>query len=325
VESLKAQEEMQRYELEAAYITLASNVVAAAIQEASTRAQIEATERIVDASSKALDILQRQQKLGYASNVDLASQESALAQAQLALPPLRKQLEQTRDLIRALVGNLPNKDVAQTFELSAISLPGDLPLSLPSAIIRQRPDVRAAEEQMRSANAEIGVAVAARLPQFSISGAYGGAATQLDQVFKAGGPFWNLTGNIDQTIFAGFTLQHRQRVADQAFIQAAAQYRSTVVSAFQNVADTLHALESDAETLKAAASATDAAKKTLDLTTRQYDVGYANSLALFSAEQAYRQAVIGLVQAQANRLSDSAALFVALGGGWWNRPNDPNP
>jgi NodT family efflux transporter outer membrane factor (OMF) lipoprotein len=325
VESLDAQAAAQRFELEAAYITLASNVVAAAIQEASTRAQIEATEKIIGSNAQALDILRNQKNLGYASSVDLAAQEAALAQAQQGLPPLQKQLEQTRDLIRALVGNLPDKDVGETFQLTSLHLPRDLPLSLPSSIILQRPDVRAAEEQMRSANAQVGAAIAARLPQFAISGAYGGAASKFSQMFTSGGPFWNISGNVDQTIFAGFTLLHRQRAADQAFVQAAAQYKSTVIGAFQNVADTLHALESDADAVKAAVASERAAKVTLDLSTRQFEAGYVGSLALFSAEEAYRQAVIALVQAQSNRLSDTAALFQALGGGWWNRTDSTLP
>lgn len=325
VESLEAQAATQRFELEAVYITLASNVVAAAIQEASTRAQIEAVERIIDATTRSLGTLRNQQRLGYASNVDLAAQESALAQAEQQLPPLRRQLEQTRDLIRALVGNLPDKDVEEIFGLSSLHLPRELPLSLPSKIVTQRPDVRAAEEQMRAANAQVGVAIAARLPQFSISAAYGGAASEFGQMFKSGGPFWNLTGNVDQTLFAGMTLLHRERAADQALIQAAEQYRATVIGAFQNVADTLHALSADADAVKAAATSERAAKTTLALTARQFETGYSGSLALYSAQQAYSEAAIALIQAQANRLSDTAALFQALGGGWWNRTDRPFP
>ena len=319
VESLAAQAELQRFELDAAYITLASSVVGAAIQEASTRAQVEATEKIIDANTRALEVLRAQRKSGYVSDLDVAAVEAALAQVQATLPPLQKQLEQTRDLIRALVGNLPNHDVEETFQLSALHLPQDLPLSLPSAIIKRRPDVRAAEEQMRSANAQIGVAIANRLPQFTLSGAYGGTASQITQMFETGGPFWNLIGDVSQTIFDGFTLQHLQRAAKQALLQAAAQYRSTVIGAYQNVADTLHALVFDADTLKAAVRAEQTAKHSLDLTTHQLEVGYVGYLVLLNAEETYNQAVINRAQAQANRFADTAALFQALGGGWWNR------
>ena len=319
VESLEAQKEMQRFALDAAYITLASTVVATGIQEASTRSQIDATEKIIAANTKALDILRSQRKLGYASDLDVDGQEAALEQAQQLLPPLQKQLEQTRDLIRALVDNLPGEDVEETFRLSSLHLPKDLPFSLPSTIIRQRPDVRAAEEQMRSANAQVGVVIANRLPLVSITGGLSATATTFSQLFNYGSGGWSLAGDISQPIFQGFTLLHRQRAANQALIQAAAEYRSTVISAYQNVADTLHALQSDADALKAAAASEHTAKHAFDLTTRQYQTGYANLLTLLGTEETYDQAVIATAQAQANRYADTAALFEALGGGWWNR------
>jgi NodT family efflux transporter outer membrane factor (OMF) lipoprotein len=319
VESLAAQAAMQRFELDAAYITLSSSVVGAAIQEASTRSQIEATEKIIAANVKILEALKNQRTSGYVCDLDVAGQEAQLAQVEATLPPLQKQLEQTRDLIRALVDNLPSQDVAETFQFSSLHLPQDLPLSLPSTIIRQRPDVRAAEENMRSANAQVGVAIANRLPQFTLTANGSGTATVITEMFSRGGPGWSVAADISQPIFEGFTLLHRQRAAKQAFIQAAAQYRSTVIAAFQNVADTLHALVSDADALKAADKAEHAARHSLDLATSQYQTGYASYLALLSAEQTYDQAVINTVQAQANRFADTAALFEALGGGWWNR------
>jgi NodT family efflux transporter outer membrane factor (OMF) lipoprotein len=319
VESLNAQAAVQRCELEATYITLAANVVAAAVQEVSTRAQITAVKEIIDVNVKSLDLLRAQQKDGYAMGIDVAAQEAALAAAKQLLPPLQLQFEQTRDLIRALVGNLPNQDVEQTFDLASLHLPEDIPVSIPSRLVDQRPDVRAAEEQLHSANAQVGVAIADRLPLFSLTADVGGTATQFDQMFSPGGPFWGIIGNVTGTVFDGGTLLHRERAADQALFQAAAQYRSTVIAAYQNVADSLHALMSDADALSAALDAELAAKKTLDLTNAQMKSGYVNYLALLSAEQAYQQALLTLVQAQATRFGDTAALFEALGGGWWNR------
>jgi len=319
VESLDAQAAMQRFELDAAYTTLAASVVGAAIQEASTRSQIEATEKIIAANAKMLEALKHQRNSGYASDVAVAAQEAALAQVETTLPPLQKQLEQTRDLIRALVDNTPNQDVPETFQFSALYLPPNLPLSLPSNIIRQRPDVRAAEENMRSANAQVGAAIANRLPEFTITANGSGSATLFTEMFSHGGPGWSLAGDVSQPVFQGFALLHRQRAARQAWLQAKAQYRSTVIAAFQNVADTLHALESDADGLQAADRAERAAQRSLALATAQYQTGYANYLALLSAEQTYDQAVINTVQARANRYADTAALFEALGGGWWNR------
>ena len=319
VESLTAQRDAQRFALEATYITLASNVVGAAVQEASLRAQIEATQQIIAAKEKSLQILRDQFQLGFAMRIDLAAQEAALAQAQTALPPLQKQLEQTRDRIRALVGNLPNQEVPETFELDALQLPPELPVSLPASIIDQRPDVRAAEAQLHAANAQVGVAVAAMLPQFPITGTLGGNAAQIPLLFRSGGPFWTLVGGVTQPVFAGGTLLHTKRAASAALKQAAAQYQNTVITAYQNVADTLHASLSDADTLAADAQAENSAKVTYDLTRRQMEVGYVNYLILLNAETTYQQALQTRVQAQAARFSDTVALFQALGGGWWNR------
>jgi len=319
VESLQAEADAAQFELQAAYLTLASNVVAAALQEASTRAQIGAVQAIIDDNRRSLEILRGQFRLGYVMRLDVAAQEAALAQAQAQLPPLEKQLEQTRDLLRVLVGSAPDRDVPETFALSELHLPQELPLSLPSRLIEQRPDVRAAEEQVHAASAQIGVAVANRLPQFSLTGDLGGNATQFGQMFWGSGTFWDIIGSVSETIFDGGTLRHRQRAAEQGLVQAAAQYRSTVLAAFQNVADTLHALYSDADALKTAYAAERAAHVTLDLTQKQLQAGYINVLSLLSAEQGYQQAEIALVQAQASRFGDTAALFQALGGGWWNR------
>jgi NodT family efflux transporter outer membrane factor (OMF) lipoprotein len=319
VESLAAQTEAQRFALEATYITLASNAVAAAIQEASVRAQIAATHEIIDANAKVLQILRAQLRLGQVMRIDVAAQEAALAQAKAGLPPLQRQFEQTRDLIRALVGNLPNEDVAETFELEALHLPREIPLSVPAKLIEQRPDIRAAEAQLHSANAQVGVAIAAMLPQLSITGSSGGNADEFSWMFRNGGPFWNIYGSVTQPIFQGGTLLHRKRAADQALLQAAAQYRMTVLAAYQNVADTLHAAMSDADALAANWEAEKAAKVTYDLTRAQMQVGYVNYLSLLSADATYQTAVINRVQAQGTRLGDTVALFQALGGGWWNR------
>jgi NodT family efflux transporter outer membrane factor (OMF) lipoprotein len=319
VESLQAQAQMQRFELEATYVTLASNVVAAAIQEASIRAQIAATQEIIDYNRKSLDILLDKYRQGYAMRIDVAAQEAQLAQARALLPPLEKQLEQTRDLLRVLAGKLPNQELAQRFDLASLRLPQDLPLSLPSKIIEQRPDVRAAEEQLRSANAQVGVAISAMLPQFSITGAVGGGATEFGWMFANGGPFWNLIAGVSQPIFAGGTLLHTKRAASQALVEAAAQYQETVLGAYQNVADTLHAIVSDADELAEAVAAERAAKVTLGLTQEQMRDGFVDYLSDLAAEIAYQQALLTLVQAQSTRFGDTAALYQALGGGWWNR------
>jgi NodT family efflux transporter outer membrane factor (OMF) lipoprotein len=318
VESAQAEVNAQKFQLEATYITLASNVVAAAIQEASLRAQISATERIVASNRDTLSILRNQLKLGYVSAMDVAAQESAWANSQQSLIPLRRQLEQTRDLIRAFAGNFPDQDVEEKFELDKLHLPQELPLSLPSRIVEQRPDVRAAEEQLHYASAQTGVAIANTLPQFAISGALGGMATTPSWMFRSGGGFFDLTADVAYTIFDGGTLRAKSRAAQQGLIEAGGQYRSTVIAALQNVADTLHVIQSDADALKAADTSEKAAYTTAVLTRKQYDSGYVNYQTVLAAEEAYQLATINRILAQTNRLGDTAALYQALGGGWWN-------
>jgi NodT family efflux transporter outer membrane factor (OMF) lipoprotein len=323
VESLKAQQEEARFALAATHITLSSNIAAAAVQEASLRGQIEATQKLIEINTNMLQVLRKQFEKGYVGRLDVAAQEAQLAQVAATLPPLLKQLAQQRDLLAALSGGFPNQDLPEKFDLASLQLPQELPLSLPSQLVEQRPDVRQAEENLHSASALIGVARANRLPSFNLTGDVGSMALAIGNVFSAGNGLRDVTGSVTQPIFQGGTLMHRERAAKAAFVQADEQYRSTVLTAFQNVADTLHALDQDADGLKAAAAAADAAKVTLDLTTQQMRVGYASYLALLSAEQSYQQAVINLVQAQSNRYADTAALFQALGGGWWNRPDVP--
>jgi NodT family efflux transporter outer membrane factor (OMF) lipoprotein len=323
VESLKAQQEQARFALAATHITLSSNVAAAAIQEASLRGQIDATRELITINTNMLGILRRQFDKGYVSRLDVAAQEAQLAQVASTLPPLLKQLAQQRDLLAALSGSCPNHDLPEKFELASLQLPQELPVSLPSQLVEQRPDVRQAEENLHTASALIGVAVANRLPSFALTADAGSMALIFSKMFSGGSGFWDLGAGVAQPVFEGGTLLHRERAARAAYTQAAEQYRSTVVTAFQNVADTLNALQQDAEALKTAAAAKDASAVTLDLAKKQYQTGYVNYLALLSAEQSYQQALINLVQAQANRYADTAALFQALGGGWWNRPDLP--
>jgi NodT family efflux transporter outer membrane factor (OMF) lipoprotein len=323
VESLAAQAQQARFALAATHITLSSNVAAGAIQEASLRGQIDATRELITINTDMLKVLYEQYRRGYASQLDVAAQESQLAQVTATLPPLLKQLAQQRDSLAALSGGFPSQDLPEKFELSSLQLPQDLPLSLPSQLVEQRPDVRQAEENLHAASAQIGVAIANRLPSIALTADGGSAPVAFSKMFSGGNGFWDLTAGITQPIFDAGALRHRERAAKAAFTQAAQQYRSTVLTAFQNVADTLHALQQDADALNAAAAAKNAAGVTLDLAKRQYQSGYASYLALLSAEQTYQQTVINLVQAQANRYADTAALFQALGGGWWNRSDVP--
>ena len=322
VESLDAQAEFQRFELEAARLTLAANVVATAIQEAALRGQIAAAEQTATLQTETLAIARRQLALGAIAETGVLAQETALAQTRAALPPLRKQLAQTRDLLTALTGGFPDKELAETFDLDQIELPHELPLSLPSKLVEQRPDVRAAEAQAHAAAAQVGVAFANMLPQFSIDAGIGSVASRLGDLFKAGTGFWSIAGAVAQPLFTGGALTHRKAAAEAAYDQALAQYRATVVAAFQNMADTLHALDQDAEALGATSAALNAATRSLAIARRQVELGDISHLALLNAEQAYQQTLTAQVQARANRYADAAALFQALGGGWWNQENE---
>lgn len=316
VESLDAITEQQQFQLEAAYLALTSNVTTAAIQEASLRGQIAATQRIVKIERNLLDILKRQFNLGQAAKADVLAQEAALAQAQQLLPPLEKQLAQQRDLLTALAGRYSADEIAQTFDLAHFKLPANLPVSLPGKMVAQRPDVRAAEAAMHSASAQVGVAIAARLPNITLSANGGSTAYSLAQSFTPGTGFYTLAASATQPIFDGFSLYHKQKAAEAALVQAEAQYRSTVITAFQNVADALRSLQSDADAMKAAMLAERTAKASLDIVQSQLNAGQVNQLAVLNAEQTYLIAAVTRVQAEANRLSDTAALFMALGGGW---------
>ncbi|RDS83673.1 histidine kinase [Dyella monticola] len=319
MESLRAQEESVRFQMIATHITLSTNVVVAAVQEGSLQAQIDATHQLIDINTNMVKILQRQADKGYASGLDLAAQKSQLAQTVATLPPLLKQLAQQRDALAVLVGRFPSDAPAEHFDLAQLQLPQDLPVSLPSALVEQRPDVLQAQANMHAASAQIGVATANRLPNITLSANAGSTALAMNQLFHSGTGFWGIGADIAAPIFQGGTLLHQERAAKAAYVEAAQQYRSTVLTAFQSVADTLTALDQDAAALKAAASASDAAKVTLDLSERQWKDGYASYLSLLGAEQAYQQARINLIVAQANRFADTAALFQALGGGWWHR------
>jgi NodT family efflux transporter outer membrane factor (OMF) lipoprotein len=320
VESLQAQQQEVRYQMIATYTTLTSNVVVTAIQASSLQQQIDVTRQLIDSNTNAVEILRYQFKKGYASGLDVAAQESQLAQVAATLPPLVKQLAQARDQLAVLSGRFPSQMPTQAFfDLSQLQLPQTLPLSLPSALVEQRPDVLQAEANLHDSSAKIGIAIANRLPNIELTASAGSSAAALNQLFTAGSGFWSIGAAATAPIFQGGTLLHQERAAKAAYDQAAEQYRSTVLTAFQNVADTLSALEQDAEGLKAAAQAAAAAKTTLDLAQRQYQSGYGAYLTLLSAEQAEQQTRINLVQAQASRYADTAALFQALGGGWWHR------
>lgn len=319
VEALEATQDSQRFELEAAYLSLTGNVVTTAIQEASLREQISATKEILAAQQKQYEMMKTQFEVGAIARQTLLAQQTTIASTQATIPPLEQQLAATRTQMSVLLGQLPSESYAVSFDLSSLKLPTNIPLSLPSKLVEQRPDIQASLAQLHAANANVGVAMAAMFPQFSLTGSYGVAAASVSDMFSPTTALWGLAAGLTQPIFRGGELLHTKKAKEAAFDQAAAQYRGVVLSAFKDVADSLKALESDAQTLKAQLEAERAASESLALTTEQFNAGAVNAIDLLNAQASYQQAKISLIKAKAARLSDTAALLQALGGGWWQR------
>ena len=315
-ESVQIQAETQQ---EAAFFTLSSNVVAAAIQESALRAQIEAQLNIIGLNRQALEIVHNQFKLGYVSEQEVTQRELDAAHAQQALVPLQQQLEQTRDLLHMLAGNLPDPDAdtEDAFRLEELRLSKELPLSLSSKLVEQRPDVRAAEAQLRSAAAQYGADIVNTLPRFTITAATGGPAASPAWMLRDGGRLFDLNGNGVQSIFGTNALRSKSRAAQQALNKVAVQYRNVVMAALQDVADTLYVIQADVRALDAAAQATQSAGEAAELTRKRYEAGSVDFPTMRLAQQNEQLATINLAQSQANRLGDAAALFQALGGRWW--------
>ena len=319
LEALEAGVDFQRLQVEATYLSLTANVATTAFREASLREQIRATREISEAQDNQLRLAEQQFKLGAISGSDLLGQRAQAAQTRATLPPLERALGQTRNQLAVLIGKLPADAKLPELDFSNFRLPAELPLTIPSELLRQRPDVRQAEAILRQTNARIGVAEALMFPQLTLTGSYGTAALRSGDLFNPGTQLWNIGANLLQPIFHAGQLRAQKRGAEAAYDQAFAQYRQAVLVAFQDVADVLLALEYDAKALKAQAEAEAASRESLEVTQQQLKFGAASYVALFNAQRQYSLAKAALVQAQATRYADTAALFQALGGGWWNR------
>ncbi|MCS5711308.1 efflux transporter outer membrane subunit [Candidatus Berkiella aquae] len=318
IEGLCALIDYQRFQLEAAYLTISTNIVTSVITEASLRDQIQATKDLVQFQEKILNITKKQFELGAQSRTAVLAQETQLAQTSALLPPLEKSLAQTRHTLAVLMGEFPCENTAPSFNLASLTLPAELPISLPSELVRQRPDIRASEALLHQASAQIGVATAALFPQVTLTGNVGWQANQLNDLIGPPTNIWSIATNIVQPIFQGGSLIAKRRSAIAAYDQAEAQYRQVVLQAFQNVADTLRALESDAQALNILTQAENAARDTLKLTEEQFRLGAVNYVNLLVAQQQVQQTMLNRIRAQALRYSDTATLYSALGGGWWN-------
>ncbi len=319
IEELQAQADYAHFQKEASYLTLTSNVVTAAIQEASLREQIAATQAIIEEQEKTLKVLNARFDAGAVPKSSITEQQTTVATTKATLPALDHQLAVTRHLLSILVGQMPQNQPEAVFKLAELTLPAQIPLSIPSKLVEQRPDIRMAEENLHAASAAIGVAEAARLPQIALSADIGSVGNIISKLFTPGSGMWDIAGSATQTLFDAGALADKEQAARDNYLAAAAQYRSTVLTAFQNVADTLHALQSDSDALNAKMEADKAAKESLSLAQTQLKAGSITTVEVLTTEQAEEQTAVALAQARAQRYADTAALFVALGGGWWNR------
>ncbi len=319
VESLVAQADYERYELEAAYLTLTANIVTAAVNEASLAAQIDATRQVIGAEQSQLDILNKQFNFGGVPKADVLNEQATLESAIAGLPSLRSQLAQARNQLADLVGTYPASFHVEDFTLGALTLPENLPVSLPSNLVNQRPDIQEAAAQLHEASANLGVATANMLPQIPLSASFGHEALDSGSLFTPQTLMWSLVAGITQPIFEGGTLSARRKAALYTLRSAGATYQETVLGAFENVANALQALQFDAAALDANDAAAQAAANSLTVTQNQFKLGGQPITAVLTAQTTYQNAIIARVKAQALRLSDTAALYQALGGGWWHR------
>jgi NodT family efflux transporter outer membrane factor (OMF) lipoprotein len=318
IEALGAQIDYQQFQLLAAYLSMTANIVTTAVTIASLQAQIDTTRELIHLEQGQLDILNKQYHLGGISLTNVMTQQTLVAQTRAKLPALEKLISQNRHALSALVGAYPSGPLPE-IKLNSLTLPRKLPVSIPSNMVRQRPDIRAAEATLHAASAKIGVATANLFPQFAISGNYGWQAGTPSTLFGTSTNVWTLATSITQPLFQGGALFAQRRAAIDAYQQTLAQYKGTILQALQNVADSLRALETDARTLHAQKEAERAASMNLKLAQQQYFLGGESYITLLNAQQQYQQTKLDLVQAEAAPYTDTAALFQALGGGWWNK------
>jgi NodT family efflux transporter outer membrane factor (OMF) lipoprotein len=322
VEQSHAQVDYQRFQLEAAYLTLSAGVVNTAIQLASLQQQIDAQKALIGFEQQQLETVRGQFEIGAATASDLASQQAQLAQAQAILIPLQTQSTQTRNQLAAYLGRAPADADIPDIDLDVLTLPADVPVSLPSALLEQRPDIRAAQAMLHVQTAALGVAIAQRLPNITLNASYGSTAATAGQLFTPTNMLWSAATQAVQPIFDAGQLKQKQQAQQAQVRVAAAQWRNQVVLAFQNVADVLVALQNDARNLQYVLTAKQAAERSLELASAQYKLGGVSYLNVLSAEQTYQNTLLALIRARTVRFTDTVALYQALGGGWWHRQDD---
>jgi NodT family efflux transporter outer membrane factor (OMF) lipoprotein len=324
IEGYKAEVDYSRYELYAAYLTLTSNIVTTSIAIASLQDQIAATKALINAQSQVLKITQQQYREGGVSDQDVNLQQTQLAQTQASLPPLEKALAEATHSLAVLVGSYTSEQSSPQLHLNDLNLPRNLPVSLPSALVQQRPDIQASEALLHVASANIGVATANLLPQVTLSANYGFIAQSTGALFTRRNSTWAYEGSFAQPLFHAGSLWFARKAVIDAYKVSEDNYQQTVLNAFENVANALSSIEDDAKEYQRQYVANTSAQKTLSIIQQQYRLGGVNYLTVLNAEVQYDQTLLALIKAKAARYADTAALYASLGGGWWNCPQNNN-
>jgi NodT family efflux transporter outer membrane factor (OMF) lipoprotein len=319
IESARALAEFQQFQVEGAYLTLTTNIVTTAVREAALRDQYKATEEILKAQTSLATLIEKQFSIGSVSKIDVDSQNSLVANSQIDLLFYDKNIAVAKNMLAVYTGNFPGSSNVPEFQLTSLSLPSKIPVSVPSNLVRQRPDIRAAEAMLKSTNALVGVATANLLPQITLTGATGSQALTTGALFGPGAALWSVAGGVFQPLFQGGQLIAQRQASVANYEQAVFKYQATVLNAFQEVANALRAVDISARTLKAASDSERYSYDALRLVEQQYELGTGSYFSVLVAQNKYQAAKRNLIQAQADRFTDTAILFAALGGGWWNR------
>jgi NodT family efflux transporter outer membrane factor (OMF) lipoprotein len=316
IEGLQAQVDLRQWLLTGTYLSLTSNVAIATVQEASLAEQLQIARDVAALLEEQTALTSRQVEIGVKSQGDLLALQAQLAAARAAVPPLAQQLEMVRNQLAVYLGGFPSEIGLGPVVLAGFTLPRDLPVSLPSQVVQRRPDIQAAQAQLHAATAQVGVATAALLPQITLGAFAGPQALTYQDMFKGSNETWGLSFGLLQPLFHGGSLRAQKRGAEAGVDQALADYRQTVLVAFGNVSDALNALRFDAQTMQAQVASEQAAARSLELAKAQYRIGVASYLQMLDATRSWQLARMGLIRARAASLSDTTALYAALGGGF---------
>ena len=318
IESQAAQTSHARHEMLDVYVTLVDQVVITAFDLAAVTEQIEVTRRLISDQQQQYDLTQTLEQAGKVARTETLQARAQLETTRATLPTLEKQRDVYRNALLKLLGRAPAEDAIPSIRLQELRLPAQLPVSLPSRLVRERPDILEAEDALHAASAAIGIAEAARFPSFNISAQFAQQSIKTSDLFTPPASIWSAGLGVAAPLFEGGTLRARQREAGERFIQARSEYRSTVIGAFVEVTDALQALRHDGDSYAAHETALAASQANRELATQEFERGSVNELVVLTAEQQYQSAALSAIQAQAQRFADAAELFRSLGGGWWN-------